>query len=246
MTIEIVGDGISRYYIVAMSNKIAALVPMRHSSERVPGKNYRMFGDAPLFHHIVRTLLDCPSIDEILIDTDSPTIIEQCRQQFPSVILIERPDDLRAGEIPMNRIIEHDLTFTDADTIVQTHSTNPLLEPGAIEEAIRIFREEDCDSVFTVTRLQQRLWSAEATPVNHDPTELLRTQDLPPLFIENSCAFVFSRELILSTGSRIGDNPRMVETDPTGSLDIDEEPDFVLAEAMWKVRVANRRTEDQS
>jgi hypothetical protein len=36
----------------------------------------------------------------------------------------------------------------------------------------------------------------------------------------------------------------MVETDPTGSLDIDEEPDFVLAEAMWKVRIAHRRAED--
>lgn len=228
-----------------MNDKIAALVPMRHSSERVPGKNYRMFGDAPLFHHIVNTLLDCPSIDEIIIDTDSPTIADQCREHFPTVVLVERPDHLRAGEIAMNRIIEHDLTFTDADTIVQTHSTNPLLESNAIEEAIRIFREEDCDSVFTVTRLQQRLWSVDATPVNHDPTQLLRTQDLEPLFIENSCAFVFSRDLILSTGSRIGANPRMVETDPTGSLDIDEEPDFVLAEAMWNVRVASRRSDDQ-
>ena len=229
-----------------MSEKTAALVPMRHNSERVPGKNYRQFGDAPLFHHVVRTLLSCPSIDEIVIDTDSSTIMEQCAEHFPSVTLIERPEDLRAGEIPMNRIIEHDLGFTDAQTILQTHSTNPLLPAAPLEEALRIFREDDCDSVFTVTRLQQRLWDDDTKPVNHDPTELLRTQDLPPLFIENSCAFVFSRELIMSTGSRIGSNPRMVETDPTGSLDIDEEPDFVLAEAMWKVRVAQRRAEDNN
>ena len=219
-----------------MSEKTAALVPMRHSSERVPGKNYRNFGDAPLFHHIVRTLLACPSIDEVLIDTDSPTITDQCREHFPSVIIIERPEDLRAGEVPMNRIIEHDLSFTDATTILQTHSTNPLLPVAPLEEALRIFHEEDCDSVFTVTRLQQRLWDANVAPVNHDPSVLLRTQDLPPLYIENSCAFVFSRDLILSTGSRIGSNPRMVETDPSDSLDIDEEPDFILAEAMWRQR----------
>jgi len=233
---EIVEESIPEHYPVAMSEKTAALVPMRHNSERVPGKNYRQFGDAPLFHHVVRTLLSCPSIDEIVIDTDSSTIMEQCAEHFPSVTLIERPEDLRAGEIPMNRIIEHDLGFTDAQTILQTHSTNPLLPAAPLEEALRIFREDDCDSVFTVTRLQQRLWDADTKPVNHDPTELLRTQDLPPLYIENSCAFVFSRELILSTGSRIGSNPRMVETDPTDSLDIDEEPDFVLAEAMWKMR----------
>ena len=219
-----------------MSNKTAALVPMRHDSERVVGKNYRMFGDAPLFHHIVPTLLACPSIDEVLIDTDSPIIIEQCREHFPTVVLIERPEELRAGEIAMNRIIEHDLGFTDADTILQTHSTNPLLPVAPLEEALRIFREEDCDSVFTVTRLQQRLWDADVSPVNHDPSVLLRTQDLPPLYIENSCAFVFSRELITSTGSRIGTTPRMVETDPTDSLDIDEESDFLIAESMWTMR----------
>ena len=219
-----------------MSNKIAALVPMRHNSERVPGKNYRTFGDAPLFHHIVRTLLSCPSIDEVLIDTDSPTIIEQCQESFPEVVLINRPEELRAGEIPMNRIIEHDLGFTDADTILQTHSTNPLLPASSLEEALRVYREEDCDSVFTVTRLQQRLWDGEVAPVNHDPAILLRTQDLPPLFIENSCAFVFSRELITTTGVRIGSNPKMVETDPTDSLDIDEESDFRIAESVWHLR----------
>ncbi len=219
-----------------MSNKTAALVPMRHNSERVPGKNYRKFGDAPLFHHIVRTLLDCPSIDEVLIDTDSPTIMEQCREHFPDVVLIERPEELRAGAIAMNRIIEHDLGFTEADTILQTHSTNPLLPASSLEEALRVYREENCDSVFTVTRLQQRLWDGDVAPVNHDPSVLLRTQDLPPLFIENSCAFVFSRELITTTGVRIGSTPKMVETDPTDSLDIDEESDFLIAESVWKLR----------
>ncbi len=222
-----------------MPHKIAALVPMRHSSERVPGKNYRVFGDAPLFHHIVKTLLTCPSIDEVLIDTDSQVIVEQCQEHFPSVVLIERPENLRAGDIPMNKIIEHDLGFTDADTILQTHSTNPLLPAATLEESINVYTNEDCDSVFTVTRLQQRLWDANAHPVNHDPNELLRTQDLPPIYVENSCAFVFSRELMLTTGSRIGSNPRMVETDPTGSLDIDEESDFLLAESVWKMRNAD-------
>ena len=222
-----------------MPHKIAALVPMRHSSERVPGKNYRVSGDAPLFHHIVKTLLTCPSIDEVLIDTDSQVIVEQCQEHFPSVVLIERPENLRAGDIPMNKIIEHDLGFTDADTILQTHSTNPLLPAATLEESINVYTNEDCDSVFTVTRLQQRLWDANAHPVNHDPNELLRTQDLPPIYVENSCAFVFSRELMLTTGSRIGSNPRMVETDPTGSLDIDEESDFLLAESVWKMRNAD-------
>lgn len=216
---------------------VVALVPMRHNSERVPGKNYRQFGDAPLFHHVVRTLLATPEVDEIIIDTDSPTITDQCAQTFPDVRVLERPAHLTAGEIPMNTIIEHDLSHTEADVVLQTHSTNPLLRPETVSSALRMYLDDDaCDSVFTVTRLQQRLWSADGGAVNHDPKVLLRTQDLPPLFIENSCAFVFERDLIARTGNRIGANARMLEMDPIEAMDIDEEPDFLLAEAAWRMR----------
>lgn len=215
--------------------KVAALVPMRHNSERVPGKNYRLFGDAPLFHHIVRTLLNTPAVDEVLIDTDSPTIAEQCSTNFPEIRVVDRPAALLGGDVPMNRIIEHDLTHTDASVIVQTHSTNPLLRSATIGSAIQRFLSEDCDSAFTVTRLQQRLWDSSTRPLNHDPMVLHRTQDLDPVWIENSCAFVFGRDLVPTTGSRIGRSPIMIETDPIESLDIDEEADFVVAEAMWKM-----------
>lgn len=207
---------------------------MRHNSERVIGKNYRRLGDAPLFHHVTRTLLESPSVDEVLIDTDSPVIKKQCAEHFPTVRIIDRPIDLTDGEIAMNRIIEHDLGFTAADVILQTHSTNPFLTVETIEESIRKFASDEAvDSVFTVTRLQQRLWREGTVPVNHDPKILLRTQDLEPLYIENSCVFVFSRGLIVETGCRIGPNALMVEMDPMEAIDIDEESDFSLAQAMW-------------
>ena len=215
---------------------------MRHSSERVPGKNYRTFGDAPLFHHVVRTLLAVREIDEIMIDTDSPVIHEQCAEAFPTVRLIQRPDHLTAGEIPMNTIIQHDLSHTDAEVVVQTHSTNPLLQTETVSTAVRMFLDDPgCDSVFTVTRLQQRLWKHGADggspePVNHDPEVLLRTQDLEPLDIENSSLFVFGRDLIDQVGNRIGPGARMLEMDPIEAMDIDEEPDFLLAEAAWRMR----------
>lgn len=220
-----------------MSATVVALVPMRHTSERVPGKNYRVFGDAPLFHHVVRTLRSVPEIDEILIDTDSPVIQGQCAETFPEVKVVPRPDHLTAGEIPMNTIIEHDLSLTEADVVLQTHSTNPLLRPQTVSQALRMYLDDqDCDSVFTVTRLQQRLWDADTQPVNHDPKVLLRTQDLPPLYIENSCVFIFGRDLIAGTGNRIGPKARMLEMDPIEAMDIDEEPDFLLAEAAWRMR----------
>jgi CMP-N-acetylneuraminic acid synthetase len=88
------------------------------------------------------------------------------------------------------------------------------------------------DSIFSVTRLQARLWDAETKPVNHDASVLLRTQDLAPLFIENSCFFIFTPELLRERGNRIGARPFMFEMAPLEAVDIDTEEDFSLAAAI--------------
>ncbi len=63
--------------------KIAALVPMRHHSQRVPGKNFRNLGGKPLFHYILETLLQCPEIGQIAVNTDSEVIQRDIEKNFP-------------------------------------------------------------------------------------------------------------------------------------------------------------------
>lgn len=218
-------------------DRLVALVPMRHDSERVRGKNYRPFGDErPLFHHIVATLESCSGIDRIVIDTDSPVIAEQCAESFPEVVVLERPEHLRAGEIPMNDVLVHDATEVEADFYLQTHSTNPLLRPATLERAIETFfnGRPDHDSLFGVTRAQSRFYAADGRPVNHDPAVLIRTQDLPPFYEENSCVYLFDRETLLERGNRLGQRPAMFEIERLEATDIDEEIDFDLAELIFR------------
>ncbi|MBA7704710.1 CMP-N,N'-diacetyllegionaminic acid synthase [subsurface metagenome] len=218
-----------------MKPRIVALVPMRHHSERVPGKNYRMFAGHPLYHHIVKTLLDCPLVDEIAIDTDSPIILEDAARNFPQVKLIKRPQNLRADTIPMNDVLLYDVNQINADYYVQTHSTNPLLCPTTITRAIEEFLRSlpEHDSLFSVTRIQARLWDTQGKPVNHDPGVLLRTQDLAPIFEENSNLYVFSRKVLEGHHNRIGERPLMFEIDKMETWDIDEELDFEIAEFLY-------------
>ena len=122
--------------------RILALVPMRHHSERVPGKNYRLFVGKPLYHRILASLLDCPLVSGVIVDTDSKTIVEDASRHFPQVRLIERPAHLRAGTVPMNDVLLHDVSQMDADYYLQTHCTNPLLRPETIAGAIRAFLQE--------------------------------------------------------------------------------------------------------
>ena len=211
-----------------------AIVPMRHNSERVPGKNYRPLAGIPLYHHVIRTLSAVPEIDSIAIDTDSAFIIDDCADHFPQVRVLLRPENLRDGNIAMNDVLLNTLDQVDADIVLQTHSTNPFLKADTVSAALTLFNRpgNEFDSVFSVTRLQARLWDTETRPVNHDPTVLLRTQDLAPLFIENSCFFIFTPELLRQRGNRIGSRPLMVEMAPLEAVDIDTEEDFALAAAI--------------
>lgn len=219
--------------------RIAALVPMRHRSVRVPGKNYRTSAGKPLFYYILTTLQACSEINEIVVDTDSPDVINGIENEFPDVRIINRPDHLQADTVPMNEILLYDSSIVKADLYLQTHSTNPLLQPKTVSMAINTFLDlmPSYDSLFSVTRLQTRLWDQLSRPVNHNPSILLRTQDLPPIFEENSCIYLFQRDTLVKRKNRIGERPYMFEMDRDEAFDIDEELDFLMAELMIKHRL---------
>ena len=219
-------------------NKLVAFVPMRHDSERVNGKNYRALAGKPLYHHILSTLFSCPEIDEIVVDTDSQVIMEGVEEDFPQVTIIVRPNHLRDGEISMNEVLLHDVSLVQADYYLQTHSTNPLLQADTISRAIKVFLDNfpTYDSLFSVTRWQTRLWDESGAAINHDPGILLRTQDLPPIFEENSCLYIFTRQTLENRRNRIGQRPYIFEIDAGEAWDIDEEIDFKIVDLLLRDR----------
>lgn len=213
---------------------------MRHHSERVPAKNYRPLGGRPLYHHIVQTLAACPRVAETVIDTDSEQIRTDVEQTFPMVRVVDRPPNLQGDMVSMNDVLLNDVRRIDADYYLQTHSTNPFLRTESITRAIDEFLASRAlhDSLFSVTRLQARLWRSDATPINHDPGQLIRTQDLAPVLLENSCLYLFSRDSLERHGSRIGDRPLLFELPGDEAWDIDDETDFRIAEALFQVQTA--------
>jgi len=221
--------------------KLIALVPMRHHSQRVPGKNYRPLVGRPLFHHIIETLMAVLEIDEVVVDTDSEPVMDGLRKNFPNVKIIDRPQHLRADDIPMNDILIHDTDLTPADFYLQTHSTNPLLKPETVSRAINIFLADypSHDSLFSVARLQTRLYDQNGHAINHDPKELIRTQDLPPVYEENSCIYIFNRENLIAKQHRISDRPLMFEIPADEAWDIDEELDFEICQFLLKRQLEN-------
>ena len=212
---------------------------MRHHSQRVPGKNYRPLAGKPLYQHIIETLIAVPEVTSIMVDTDSEPVMTGLRENFPQVKIIQRPEALRAPEIPMNEILAYDMAQLEADFYLQTHSTNPLLKAETISGAIRKFTSQypAFNSMFSVTRLQTRLWDSLTRAINHNPAILLQTQDLPPVYEENSCFYLFTRQNLLARRNRLGERPLMYEIPRLEAVDIDEEPDFIIADMLMRQRL---------
>lgn len=216
---------------------ITALLPMKGHSERVPNKNLRDFCARPLYHHVMDSLLASKHIKQVVINTDSETIAGDAKKHFGRVRIIDRPEEIRGDFVEMNTIIGYDLSQCGGEHFLQTHSTNPLLTTATIDKAIERYFEGmgEHDSLFSVTRWQTRFYDKEGKPVNHNPKELLRTQDLPPLYEENSNIYIFSKDSFIKAGNkRIGLKPQMFQMDRLEAIDIDEESDFLMAGAIYK------------
>lgn len=218
----------------ATKPRIVALLPMKANSERVKGKNFRNFCGKPLFRWILDTLLEVEEIDQIIINTDARRILAgNGLTETDRVRIRDRKSEICGDTVSMNLVLADDIANVDADIYLMTHTTNPLISADTIRGALKAFQSAKADgktdSLFTVDKIQTRFYKADCSAVNHDPNNLLRTQDLEPWFEENSNLYIFSRDSFAKTNARIGKQPMMYEGPQFESIDIDTPQDWDFA-----------------
>jgi CMP-N-acetylneuraminic acid synthetase len=226
-----------------INQKIVALLPMKARSERVEGKNFKFFNGKPLFWWTLEALLAIKAIDQVIINTDAREILaENGLVETDRIVIRDRKAEICGDMVSMNLVIEDDVKNVDADIYLMTHTTNPLITSVTFESALGSFQKkkniDGVDSLFSVNKIQTRFYRKDCSPVNHDPENLLRTQDLEPWFEENSNLYIFTKEAFAKTNARIGENPMMFETPKFESIDIDTLYDWdfgvVLSEYLSK------------
>jgi len=222
--------------------RTVALLPMKAHSARVSGKNFRHFAGKPLFRWILDTLLEVSEIDKIVINTDARDILAANGLVDTARILIrDRRPEICGDFVSMNLVLADDVAAVDSGAYLMTHTTNPLLGAQSIRGALAAYHAgiaaDTCDSLFTVNKFQTRFYRSDVSAVNHDPANLIRTQDLEPWFEENSNLYLFNRESFAATKARIGRKPAMFETPRRESADIDDQEGWDIAEAMAKAKL---------
>lgn len=220
-----------------MQVKFVAMVPMKANSERVPNKNIRDFGGKPLCLHILETLAGLEPVQQIIVNTDSDKIAA-IASEIPKVKIHPRPREICGGHIPMNDIIAYDLENSDGEYYLQTHCTNPLVSAQTLLDAMDFFADnlDKNDSLLSVTPIQQRAYTSDLKPVNHNLGELKNTQDLELILVENSCIYIFTKNSFKKCHNRIGARPAFFRMNQIESCDIDTEEDFQISQYIYLAR----------
>ena len=213
---------------------IVALLPMKANSQRVKGKNFRDFNEKPLFQWILDTLLSVEMIDKIIINTDARDILaENGLVDTERIMIRDRKAEICGDLVSMNKVLADDVENVGADIYLMTHTTNPLMSTNTILGALKTFKkaasENQTDSLFTVNKIQTRFYREDISPVNHNPQNLIPTQELEPWYEENSNLYIFTQASFQQTNARIGKKPIMYESPPFESIDIDEPADWDFA-----------------
>lgn len=211
--------------------KIIAFVPIKLNSQRLPNKNILPIGGHPLCWHIVNSLTNVKSIDEVHVYCSDETV----KQYLPEkAIFTKRSQSLDGDLVKGFEIYKKFIDEVEADIYVLAHATSPFIKPSSIENALNHVAGGENDSAFSAERIQTFAWH-RGQPINYDLNDIPRTQDLEPIWVETSAFFVFRKEVFTVHGRRIGFNPYIQEVSGLEAIDIDEKKDYEMALKLFEV-----------
>jgi spore coat polysaccharide biosynthesis protein SpsF len=123
--------------------KIVATIEARMTSSRLPGKVLLNAGGKPMLEHLIKRLLNVPSIDEIVLAT-TVNQVDDGLESFANKMGIS---SYRGSEDDvMSRVISA-AELARADVIVEITGDCPIIDPQIVEQIIRIFSANQADYV---------------------------------------------------------------------------------------------------
>lgn len=214
--------------------KTVAVVPMKLNNRRLPQKNTKMFTNGkPLCQYILNTLLTVKGVDEVYVYCSNPDIQEFIPE---GVKYLCRSTSLDQDTTKMNEVLQSFAADVPADIYVMTHVTSPFISKESIEKGIEAVKSNRYDSAFAAKKTQEFLWK-DGKPFNYELNAIPRSQDLPVLYEETSGFYIYRSEIMTKFNRRIGENPFVVEVGKIEGIDINEEEDFMIADAIYSLKM---------
>ena len=218
--------------------KVVSFIPIKRNNQRLPGKNLLPLNGRPTCKYIFDTINKVDTIDEKYVYCSDESI----KQYIPDgLTFLQRDPYLDGFQVKGLEIIERFVQDVDADIYVLTHVTQPFTKSESIKNALDKVISGEYDSAFSAVVLQDYMWMNNK-PFNYDMKNIVRTQDLEPIYMETGAFFIFRKEVFTELGQRIGNNPYIYEINQFEAVDIDNAEDFQFAKVVAEY-LANNHNE---
>ena len=109
-------------------------IPIKEKSQRVPNKNFRMFGNTALYERTLTKLKD----HNVYVDTDSEFLINQIKENknLNHVTVYKRDKKLLGHKTSVCSLIKYAIKINKLSGVLcQMHVTSPFLKVSTIENA---------------------------------------------------------------------------------------------------------------
>ena len=218
--------------------KIKALIPVRSGSVRVKNKNIAPFAGSSLLEIKIRQMLRIPELDGVVVNSNSEEMLQMAQRLGAETV--KRDEYFATSEVSPNEFYENMAQNMEADIVVATNCTAPLVEDKTYSSAIQKFLTlHKHDSLVSVSPLKEFLW-IDGKAANYDRNHKPRSQDLPENFVLlNHVVHILARETMIRCKDIIGERPYFYPISQRESVDIDTPTDFEIAEFMYKRTVSS-------
>ena len=213
--------------------KTIAIIPARGGSKRLPNKNILPLDGIPLIaHSIIYAQKNAVIIDAVFVSTNDEKVKEIAIKY--GVKVIDRPNELAGDLQPTVSALKHCLEVIndkEIENVILLQPTNPLRPETLLHYAFEVYKDKDCDSLFTVTRNYQkfgRIENNEFLPFNYEIGQ--RSQDLEPIYFENGLLYIAKTKLIYDNTIISEKTFPYVINHVFAKVDIDTKEDFDYAE----------------
>lgn len=224
--------------------KVIAGVFARGGSKGIPDKNLRVLGGRTLVQRAVLAAQACSGVERVIVSTDSEAIAASAREVGADVPWL-RPPELAvdtAREWDAWRHLLDWLTAEDdvPDLFLMVPPTAPLRSVADLEACLDAASDPRVDVVITVCPARRNPWfnmvrisdDGQARLVLEPPLRIHRRQDAPEIFDVGTVAFVVRPSYLKRAESLYDGVMRAVEVPVERSIDIDDEVDLIVANAL--------------
>ena len=219
---------------------VLALVTARRGSKGIAGKNHCKVGGRSLLERAISCAMDADTVDRVVLSSDDPEAVSVALAMGCDVPFV-RPAQLASDSAPTVDVVRHAINEIDTryDLVVVLQPTSPLRIAADVDGAVKLCMHKNAPACVSVTACgKPPQWSYEIDqqqqlqpilPVQGAGT---RRQDLPPAYALNGAVFVVRADWLLSGGEMLPAKTVAYEMPKARSIDVDDDTDLVIAEAL--------------